>query len=97
MGGRLAAKGIRNPAIRSDLLDTFIGKTGTAIWIGLDDLEKQDNWKWSDGVSSTSSNTPWGRGEPNGRNERGVCMWNQLQYQIADVSCNYKQFYLCEK
>ncbi|XP_077974889.1 uncharacterized protein LOC120329837 [Styela clava] len=97
MGGRLAANGIRNPTIRSDLLDTFIRRTGTSIWIGLDDLEKQDNWKWSDGVSSTSSNTPWGEGEPNGPTETCGCMWSTLQYRLADIRCNYQTFYLCEK
>nr|XP_039252567.1 collectin-11-like [Styela clava] len=97
MGGRLAANGIRNPTIRSDLLDKFIRSSGTQIWIGLDDLEVQDNWKWSDGVLSTSSNTPWSEREPNGSNERCACMHHTLQYQIADSSCNNKRFYLCEK
>ncbi|XP_077975075.1 uncharacterized protein LOC144430818 [Styela clava] len=58
MGGRLAENDIRSAAIHSDLLDNFIRSAGTFIWIGLDDLEEQNNWKWSDGVSSTSSNTP---------------------------------------
>nr|XP_039252574.1 lectin-like [Styela clava] len=97
IGGRLAAKGIRNPTIRSDLLDTFIRRTGTSIWIGLDDLENQNNWKWSDGVSSTSSNTPWSGGEPNGPNERCACMYNALQYELIDTFCYIKRFYLCEK
>nr|XP_039253116.1 collectin-11-like [Styela clava] len=97
MGGRLAANGIRSRTIRSDLLGKFIRSSGNSIWIGLDDLEKQYNWKWSDGVSSTSYNTPWGRGEPNDRNERCACMYQPLQYQIADLRCNYKLYYLCEK
>nr|XP_039252631.1 collectin-11-like [Styela clava] len=97
MGGQLATNGIRNPTIRSDLLDKFIRSSGKSIWIGLDDLEKPDNWKWSDGISSTSSNTPWGEGEPNYSHERCACMYIHLQYQIADLSCTYKQFYLCEK
>nr|XP_039252784.1 collectin-11-like isoform X2 [Styela clava] len=97
MGGRLAAKGIRNPTIRSDLLDKFIRRTGTPIWIGLDDIEEQDNWKWSDGVLSTTSNTPWGSTEPNNPTERCACMHDYWEYQIADLGCNYKQFYLCEK
>ncbi|XP_077974501.1 collectin-11-like [Styela clava] len=97
MGGRLAATGIRNPTIRSDLLDKFIRRTETPIWIGLDDLGKRDNWKWSDRVSSTSSNTPWGKDEPDGPDQRCACMHNYLEYQIADVLCIYKYFYLCEK
>nr|XP_039252624.1 collectin-11-like [Styela clava] len=97
MGGRLAANGIRNPTIRSDLLDTFIRRTETSIWIGLDDFEKQNYWKWSDGVSSTSSNTPWSEGEPNGPAERCACMYKPLQYKLIDIHCSYQTFYLCEK
>nr|XP_039252581.1 collectin-11-like [Styela clava] len=97
MGGRLAATGIRNPTIRSDLLDTLIRRTGTSIWIGLDDLEEQDNWKWSDGVSSTSSNTPWYEGEPNGPNERCACMYMPFQYKLMDTLGFLSRFYLCEK
>nr|XP_039271308.1 collectin-10-like isoform X1 [Styela clava] len=97
MGGRLAANGIRNPTIRSDLHDKFIRSSGTSIWIGLDDLERQDNWKWSDGVSSTYSNTPWSGGEPNGRNERCGCMWIDYQYKVVDIHCSFQTFYLCEK
>nr|XP_039252632.1 hepatic lectin-like isoform X1 [Styela clava] len=97
MGGRLAANGIRNPTIRSDLLDKFIRRTETPSWIGLDDLEKQDNWKWSDGVSSTSSNTPWSEGEPDGQDQRCGCMWHDYQYKVVDLNCSFQTSYLCEK
>nr|XP_039252571.1 collectin-11-like [Styela clava] len=97
MGGRLATTGIRNPTIRSDLVGNFNRKTETSIWIGLDDLKKQNNWKWSDGVSSTSSNTPWSEGEPNRRDERCACMREPLQYKLIDALCSTNKLYLCEK
>ena len=55
----------------SELYQTY--KESFAIWIGLNDLEKEDDWRWSDGSSfeyPIPGSTPWLSSEPN---NHGVC------------------------
>ena len=56
----------------SELYKTY--KETFAIWIGLNDRDKEDDWQWSDGSSlkyPIASNLPWINNEPNNHN---VCI-----------------------
>ena len=73
------------------------------MWIGLNDLEVEGVWKWSDSTSlDVYSN--WGYREPSkGKNQhcvvlvRGFMREDFFDAQWNDVRCERTLFYLCEK
>ena len=73
------------------------------MWIGLNDLEVEGDWKWSDDTSlGVYSN--WGYREPSkGKNQhcvvlvRGFMGKDFFDAQWNDVRCERTLFYLCEK
>eukprot|EP01083_Nonionella_stella_P144123 449387_1 len=68
------------------------------IWIGLNDLNKEDVFEWSDGTTSSYLN--WRTGEPNGK-KFGLqqdCVHqvaSNAELQWKDRSCASKGCYLC--
>ncbi|XP_073323535.1 uncharacterized protein [Pagrus major] len=77
----------------------FITQHQKIMWIGLTDRGMEGVWKWVDGTRLTTSF--WGSGEPNSyrsRNEDCVIInffdnvnnWN-------DETCEYENFWMCEK
>ena len=73
------------------------------MWIGLNDLEVEGVWKWSDSTNlDVYSN--WGYREPSkGKNQhcvvliRGFMREDFFDAQWNDVRCERTFFYLCEK
>jgi hypothetical protein len=56
----------------SELYKTY--KETFAIWIGLNDIDEEDDWRWSDNSPlkyPIASNLPWIKNEPNNHN---VCI-----------------------
>ena len=66
-------------------------------WIGLNDLENEGKFEWSDGSKDVWMN--WKKGEPNGRErENCVILAASVSYypRWADVPCNQKRFFVCK-
>ncbi|XP_058240761.1 C-type lectin domain family 4 member E-like isoform X1 [Hemibagrus wyckioides] len=68
-------------------------------WIGLNDRDKEEEWKWVD--DTRLSTGYWGRGEPNSKagdedcvltGDRSDPVWNW-----ADYPCDDKFIWICEK
>ncbi|KAJ8031849.1 Perlucin [Holothuria leucospilota] len=69
----------------------------THWWIGLNDKDKENSWKWND---TPVNYTNWKNGEPNGnrtencaefrRWRKGNAMWN-------DWRCSSKAHFICEQ
>ena len=82
---------------------TFLS-TRMKMWIGLNDIVNEGNWKWSDG-SSLAGYTNWGNKQPNNDqgNQHCVTIINgvvakiDFQAEWNDSSCSREIAYLCEK
>ncbi|KAG7313925.1 hypothetical protein KOW79_022421 [Hemibagrus wyckioides] len=68
-------------------------------WIGLNDRDKEEEWKWVDDTGQSTGY--WGRGEPNSKagdedcvltGDRSDPVWNW-----ADYPCDDKFIWICEK
>nr|XP_039263550.1 C-type lectin mannose-binding isoform-like [Styela clava] len=94
---KLAAKGLRISSVLKEVVDRLVRPLNKPVWIGLDDLMKQNTWVWSDGVHSTRTNTAWGSGQPSNSHERCGDFYPGINFQINDAPCSYAYFYLCEK
>ncbi|MGB0589637.1 MAG: C-type lectin domain-containing protein [Myxococcota bacterium] len=90
LGGDLASirSSAENQTIQSGLVNT--------AWIGLNDLEEEDDFQWSDGADVTFTN--WNGGEPNDYGSGEDCteviasvgnnVWN-------DANCDAQRDYVC--
>ena len=76
--------------VRSLLID--LNSTGW-YWIGLSDIEVENNWKWSDG-SSLGPHNPWASDSPGSPGADCVCI---LRYPWHFRSCLKRQKFICEK
>nr|BAB69891.1 mannose-binding lectin [Halocynthia roretzi] len=95
---RLATIGVRDPEIRSEIVQNVVGDSHLWVWIGLDRLDTIAGWTWLDGVASTSENTAWGPNEPNDSgNERCGQLNRDSNYLINDKSCLASCAALCER
>ncbi|XP_059188762.1 C-type lectin domain family 4 member M-like [Centropristis striata] len=74
----------------------FISSFNQRVWIGLTEVERENNWKWIDGTAA--STTYWVRGEPNNSFEDCVELigpapatanWN-------DLRCGVDLYFICE-
>ncbi|XP_076824190.1 CD209 antigen-like protein C [Clavelina lepadiformis] len=97
MGGDLAAVGMRNVAIERKLLTEVI-KSSQNVWIGLNDISREGQWMWIDGVRAAEGNVNWVAGEPNNSGDEDCAVVNRPGYNGAlDYRCSLTQFALCEK
>ncbi|KAF4071610.1 hypothetical protein AMELA_G00275380 [Ameiurus melas] len=93
-------KGADLVIINSKEEQEFISKilSSRKAWIGLNDREREDEWKWVDG---TPLNTGfWGDGEPNGAAREDCVVTGANTDPVrswADYNCNRQFIWICEK
>ena len=84
-------------SITSEAENTFIsnllGSTSDA-WIGLNDLDTQDTYVWSDGT--TYSYTSWDDGQPSNTNNKQDCVVIRNTGKWDDVTCGGSRAYVCK-
>ncbi|KAB5518551.1 hypothetical protein PHYPO_G00167360 [Pangasianodon hypophthalmus] len=79
----------------------FIGKIlcSRKAWIGLNDRDRENVWKWVDDTTLTTGY--WGRGEPNSKVGDEDCVitgeMSDAVWTWADYPCNYEFIWICEK
>lgn len=95
---RLASNALRDPIMRREIHGGLINYGPSHVWIGLDDLEEEGKWMWSDGVVSTANNTNWSPGEPNDHKNNEDCAHFDKHKgdQINDNNCEENYYYICE-
>ncbi|XP_069857973.1 CD209 antigen-like protein 2 isoform X1 [Dipodomys merriami] len=65
-------------------------------WIGISDLEKEDNWQWVNGSAlSHSFSTYWNEGEPNNQEDEDCAEFKKRGWN--DEKCAFKNFWICKK
>ncbi|CAK8698550.1 unnamed protein product [Clavelina lepadiformis] len=100
MGGDIAVNGVRNNAIRWQVAqELYVGPVWIGLWVGLDGLETDMKWKWTDGQDAKDEDIVWSPSEPNG-DTRENCgeMWGEARrFTMNDNPCCDKRYALCEK
>ncbi|XP_028678531.1 hepatic lectin-like [Erpetoichthys calabaricus] len=64
------------------------------FWVGLSDLEKENEWKWITGESVDKRF--WAPGEPNNQNEED-CGEFKKSGTLNDIPCTAEKLWVCEK
>ncbi|XP_078537170.1 hepatic lectin-like [Lissotriton helveticus] len=67
------------------------------FWIGLTDVDEEQEWRWIDGTDYKSGIKFWKPGEPNDSNKNEDCAHLWINGEWNDVHCTYQCFALCEK
>jgi hypothetical protein len=75
----------------SDYLRTLVGSD---VWIGLDDLTIEDQFRWVTGATSTYRR--WAPGEPTNSNFGEDCVYARSDKQWNDTSCGDGKQVVCE-
>lgn len=102
-GGRLAAKVLRDPAVIRSIISKGHISSGfpNKPWIGVDDMDKNGVWEWSDGKNMNSQTTRWSPGSPDNAEGKEYCghILTSLPSLILlnDAPCEFKLSYICEK
>ncbi|XP_035695721.1 uncharacterized protein LOC118429347 [Branchiostoma floridae] len=93
-GGHLAD--LKTPAIAAAVSRLVDSRNG--YWIGLNDINHEGGWHWSDGVPlSSCSYKNWYPGEPNNRgNEDCVHLLPNEGLRWNDNSCNARKYFICQ-
>ncbi|CAK8698552.1 regenerating islet-derived protein 4-like [Clavelina lepadiformis] len=100
MGGELAVHGVRDNALRWEIArELYVGPVWIGLWVGLDDLETDMKWKWTDGSLATDNEIVWSPQEPNGgRRENCGEMWGEdRRFTMNDNPCCDDRYALCER
>ena len=63
------------------------------LWIGLNDIEKEEEFVWSDGSAYSYNN--WNKNEPNG-NTAENCMFSDTSAKWYDSACSRTLFFICK-
>ncbi|XP_006822232.1 low affinity immunoglobulin epsilon Fc receptor-like [Saccoglossus kowalevskii] len=104
IGGNLAT--ISNQAANDvivNFLDAngFFGSEDTGVWIGLNDIDQENDFQWVDG--STCSYTNWGNGEPDNNNKQnpagqdcGQIRTSSMAWDDDYCACIRAKGYICE-
>nr|XP_039265301.1 collectin-10-like [Styela clava] len=94
--GNLASTGIRDSAIQSELMQ-LIKTSGEDIWIGLDDIVRENSFIWADGISSGSIN--WASNQPDNGGGAEDCVHYRPSYgwKLNDDPCSRTKKYICER
>nr|XP_039261720.1 hepatic lectin-like [Styela clava] len=98
LGSRLASVGIRSQKIKRDLTQNLLDSTSQQTWIGLDNIQQNGSWTWSDQVLSTLNNTQWRSGYPDNENKNRKCgyLFYGRNWSITGRDCGRLFYYLCE-
>ena len=64
------------------------------VWIGLNDLQQEGDWKWISSLTSPNY-THWRGGEPNDFRDEDCAALSPSNW--FDYSCNLTLHYVCEK
>jgi len=81
--------------MRSNCPNMQCGSERGGVWIGLNDIAKEGQWRWTD--NSRMGFMHWMKNEPNshGGNEDCVELW--INDRWNDKRCNIRSPYICEK
>ena len=91
----------------NDFIKNKYLNTRGIYWIGLSDIDKEGEWKWTDGTGLTGYNK-WKRGQPNNIGDQDcVAILEGGDYPAGptrhhnaewnDLTCSRKLGYICEK
>ncbi|XP_039262239.2 CD209 antigen-like protein D [Styela clava] len=94
---RLVAKSIRDSSAQKTIFDA-VRTSRLRLWVGLNDIQNEGSFIWSDGQTSTKSNTPWRAGEPNnyGNQDCGTIQYD-WPTDLDDAPCSRIYRYICER
>nr|XP_039251934.1 lectin-like [Styela clava] len=97
-GANLAAAGIRDPAVRSELMP-LIKEAAFDTWIGLDDIQQEGKFVWKDGVTSTREKTYWFVNQPDNQGGIEDCAHFRPHYDwmLNDEPCSKHLKFFCER
>ncbi|KAF4077177.1 hypothetical protein AMELA_G00205040 [Ameiurus melas] len=70
-----------------------------ASWIGLNDIQQEGNFKWSDGTASNF--LPWGEGQPDNWNDEDCVQIRGTEHfetgKFNDIQCSNTYPFICQK
>nr|XP_002128393.1 collectin-46-like [Ciona intestinalis] len=97
IGARLAVFAPRNTNI-TRMIRQQLSITSQYIWIGLNDIERENTWVWENGERLLSSDADWHPGEPSHRNGNVLEDCGMLFHsgKWNDSPCNSVYTPLCE-
>nr|XP_039258465.1 lactose-binding lectin l-2-like [Styela clava] len=99
VGAMLSSEGIRDHTIHNQLVPLI--KSGKfPVWIGLDDINQENTFVWSNGTVANPRTIPWLFGQPDGGRENDqdcVKTSSDSYFLLNDERCSKKLKYLCEK
>jgi len=79
-----------------DKIVEFWRSAPAPIWIGLNDREKEGEWKYTDGTEWNKDNVTFGDGEPNNSGGDEDCIGTTANdYKLNDWNCNEKFAFIC--
>ena len=86
---------IETPEENAWIKETITAGTGLIFWIGANDIDRENEWKW------VNTNTPvqwfdWSRREPNDKNDNEDCVAIYWTAQWNDNRCNASFKSICE-
>ena len=108
MNCQRAIDGAKLVKIETDKENDFIKNeylnTRGIYWIGLSDIDNEDEWKWTDGTGLTGYNK-WKSGQPNNRGDQDCVAILEGHYYTTsrhnaewnDLTCSKTLGYICKK
>ncbi|XP_077973404.1 uncharacterized protein LOC144428277 [Styela clava] len=96
LGARLVSTGIRNIQVKNEIFPGRYLSGRIPVWIGLDDINSEGMWVWSDGGSGSPM---WETSEPNGGESENCAVVILLRANIGvhDVFCSRLHKFVCER
>ncbi|XP_072255826.1 CD209 antigen-like protein C isoform X2 [Pyxicephalus adspersus] len=79
-------------------LKKHTGAPEKIYWIGMTDVEKENEYRWVDGTLLLPSSFKfWNRGEPNNFDGKEDCIFVSISDKWNDFKCEESQYAICEK
>ena len=87
-----------NTVIISSSVNFLTDKNGESFWIGANDIDIENDWVWESDKSQLLF-SDWHVDEPNHYHNSDCCeiAWYYLLYRWNDRSCDFLDYYICEK